>query len=97
MLFRALFRRHYQVEQRQTESIELTIYADGSVDYEERFGATLNAELDLSKFPFDEQALDMELQSFVWDQNEILLVHNHPQTGFDDEFETPEWSVTAVV
>ena len=29
-----------QVEQRQTESIELTIYADGSVDYEERFDAT---------------------------------------------------------
>ena len=85
-----------QVEQRQTESIELTIYADGSVDYEERFGATLNAELDLSRFPFDRQALDMELQSFVWDRSEISLVRNDAQTGFDDEFETPEWSVTAV-
>jgi len=85
-----------QVEQRQTESIELTIYADGSVDYEERFGATLNAELDLSRFPFDQQVLDMELQSFVWDRNEISLVRNSAQTGFDDEFETPEWSVTAV-
>ena len=85
-----------QVEQRQTESIELTVYPDGSVDYEERFGATLNAELDLSRFPFDRQALDMELQSFVWDRNEISFVRNQAQTGFDDEFETPEWSVTAV-
>lgn len=85
-----------EVEQRQTESIELTIYADGSVDYEERFGATLNAVLDLSRFPFDRQALDMELQSFVWDRSEISLVFNESQTGFDVEFETPEWSVTAV-
>ena len=66
------------------------------MDYEERFGATLNAELDLSRFPFDQQALDMELQSFVWDRSEISLVRNQAQTGFDDEFETPEWSVTAV-
>lgn len=85
-----------EVERRQTTSIELTVYADGSVDYEERFGATLNAELDLSKFPFDRQALDMELQSFVWDRGEISLLLNEAQTGFDVEFETPEWSVTAV-
>jgi len=85
-----------EVEQRQTESIELTIYADGSVDYEERFGATLNAELDLSTFPFDSQALDMELQSFVWDRSEISLLPNDAQTGFDVEFQTPEWKVTAV-
>ena len=85
-----------EVEQRQTESIELTIFADGRVDYEERFGATLNAELNLSRFPFDRQALDMELQSFVWDRGEISLVLNDPQTGFDEEFETPEWRVTAV-
>lgn len=85
-----------EVEQRQTESIELTIYADGSVDYEERFGATLNAKLELSRFPFDRQALDMELQSFVWDRSEISLVLNDAQTGFDVDFETPEWRVITV-
>jgi hypothetical protein len=68
-----------EVEQRTTESIELTILPDGTVDYEERFGAILNAELDLRKFPFDRQTFDMELQ-----------------TGFDSDFETPEWSVTVV-
>lgn len=85
-----------EVEQRQTESVELTILADGSVDYEERFGATLNAELDLQEFPFDRQIMDMELQSFVWDRGEIAFVANEAQTGFDPGFETPEWSVTAV-
>ncbi len=85
-----------EVEQRQTESVELTIFPDGKVDYEERFGATLNAELDLRRFPFDRQALDMELQSFVWDRSEMTFVANAAQTGFDLDFDTPEWTVTGV-
>ena len=85
-----------EVEQRQTESIELTILPDGSVDYEERFGATLNAELDLRRFPFDRQDLDIEMQSFTWDKSELGFVANEPQTGFDATFETPEWSVSGV-
>jgi len=85
-----------EVEQRQTESVELTILPDGSVDYEERFGSTLNAELDLHEFPFDRQTLDMELQAFVWDRSELSFVPNEEQTGFDPGFQTPEWSVTGV-
>ncbi len=85
-----------EVEQRQTENVQLTIFPDGTVDYEERFGATLNAELDLHEFPFDSQAMDMDLQAFVWDRSEMLLVMNEAQTGFDEGFLTPEWSVTGV-
>lgn len=85
-----------EVEQRQTESIELTILSDGSVDYEERFGATLHAEFDLRRFPFDHQTLDIELQSFTWDGSELSFVPNEAQTGFDADFETPEWSVSSV-
>ena len=85
-----------EVEQRRTESVELTIQPDGSVDYEERFGAILNAEFDLRKFFFDRQTLDIELQSFVWDKDEVSLTPNAAQTGFDPDFETPEWSVTGV-
>lgn len=85
-----------EVEQRQTESIELTILPDGSVDYEERLGATLNAELDLRRFPFDRQTLDIELQSFTWDCSELTFVANDAQTGFNADFQTPEWSVSGV-
>jgi hypothetical protein len=85
-----------EVEQRQTESIELRILPDGTVEYEERFGAIVNAELDLARFPFDAQTLDLEFQSFVWDQIEQVFVANEEQTGFDPGFETPEWVVTGV-
>ena len=72
------------------------ILPDGSVDYEERFSATLNAVLDLRRFPFDKQVLDLEIQSFVWDRSELSMVVNEAQTGFDPDFETPEWKVTAI-
>jgi hypothetical protein len=82
------------VEQRETESTELRILPDGTVEYEERFGATLNAELDLARFPFDAQILELEFQSFLWDQGDCFFVANEKQTGFNPEFDTPEWIVT---
>jgi hypothetical protein len=83
-----------EVEQRQTESIELILLPDGTIQYEERFGATLNAQLDLGRFPFDTQAFDLDLQSFLWDQGDCVFVVNEAQTGFGSDFETPEWTVT---
>lgn len=85
-----------EVEKRRTENVDLRIFPDGTVDYEERFGATLHAQLDLRRFPFDRQLLDIELQSFSWDSSEAVLVANEEQTGFDLDFHTPEWSVSAV-
>jgi hypothetical protein len=85
-----------EVEQRTTDSIVLYIFPDGTVQYEERFGAVLNADLDLRRFPFDKQVLDLEIQSFVWDQNDLKLIVNEKQLGMDTEFRTPEWTVTGV-
>jgi hypothetical protein len=85
-----------EIEQRITESIELIIFPDGTVQYEERFGALLNAEMDLRRFPFDKQTFDLELQSFVWDQNDLILIVNEEQLGMDTDFLTPEWVVTEV-
>ncbi len=83
-----------EVEQRETESMQLTIFRDGTVQYEERFGAILNAELDLRRFPFDAQTFEIEFQSFAWDIDDVVFVANEEQTGYDSGFETPEWYVT---
>ena len=85
-----------EIEQRETESVELILLPDGTVQYEERFGATINAELDLARFPFDDQTLILELQSFLWDHTDCAFVANAEQIGFDADFRTPEWVVTAV-
>lgn len=83
-----------EVEQRETESIELRIYPDGKVEYEERFGAVIHAEFDLARFPFDEQILELEFQSFLWDQRDSVFLADDKRTGFDPTFKTPEWIVT---
>ena len=82
-----------EIEQRQTESIELRIFPDGMVNYEERFSATLHAELDLARFPFDTQTLELEFQSFLWDLGDSVFISNEERTGFDPDFKTPEWLV----
>ena len=83
-----------EVEQRETESVELRILPDGTVEYEERFGAMLNAELDLARFPFDVQTLELELESFLWDEADAVFTPDSERTGFDPDFQTPEWIVT---
>lgn len=83
-----------EIEQRQTESIELRIFPDGTVEYEERFGATVHAEFDLSRFPFDSQVLTLEFQSFLWDLRDTVFVADTESTGFDPDFTTPEWLLT---
>lgn len=83
-----------EVEQRVTESIELRIFPDGTVEYEERFSAVIHAEFDLARFPFDKQVLELEFQSFTWDQKESVFLPDDERTGFDPAFKTPEWIVT---
>ena len=85
-----------EVEQRQTESIAIVLLPDGTVQYEERFGATLQAELDLARFPFDTQTFEVNLQSFLWVEQDFVFVINDEQTGFEDGLKTPEWTVTGV-
>ena len=84
-----------EIEQRETESIELRILPDGTVEYEERFGAVVHAEFDLARFPFDDQVLELEFQSFLWDHRDIVFVADEERrTGFDPDFRTPEWIVS---
>ena len=78
-----------EVEQRQTESVELRILRDGTVEYEERFRRDPQCRTRSRALPFDAQTLEIELQSFLWDQGDCVFVSNDEQTGFDPDFETP--------
>ena len=86
---------HNEVERRKTGSVELIIRDDGAIEYEERFHATLHGDFDLSRFPFDSQTLDVELQSFEWDRDNLVVVPNEAMTGFDPDFQTPEWFIVS--
>ena len=55
-----------EVHAREMENEELIIYADGTVEYEEKSHAQLEAHYNLRKFPFDRQVLEIEIESFAW-------------------------------
>ena len=57
-------------------------------------GAARKTTSQVAAEPFDAQAFDLEFQSFLWDRHDVVFVVNEEQTGFDPDYETPEWSVT---
>ena len=58
----------------EISATSLTIYADGQVEYEVRLSGNFNSPMELSRFPFDEQKLSVQLESFLWNSDEVQLV-----------------------
>jgi len=80
-----------EVEGRDIANEELVIHENGTVEYREKFAVELEARFDLYKFPFDKQTLEIEIESFAWDERYLQLHIEEKFIGFSDEFEIPEW------
>ncbi len=72
---------------------ELIIFASGTVEYREKFSVELKSFFDLTKFPFDEQTLHVEIESFAWDENNVKLQIDEDKTGFNPNLNLPEWEI----
>jgi len=81
---------------RERENEALIIYEDGTVEYEERFAATLEANYDLTRFPFDAQRLLIEIESLAWSEEYLTFHIEDSKVGFSEDFELPEWDITGV-
>lgn len=77
----------------------LTIYADGTVELERRIAGTFSSPMQLDRFPFDQQALEIRLESFLWNSSELQLVKvDDPDTSHRHVSETLSlkgWSFAA--
>ncbi|MBX3248701.1 MAG: hypothetical protein KF901_16105 [Myxococcales bacterium] len=80
-------------DSRHIESRDVRIRPDGTVEYEERSLAKIHAEVDLRRFPFDTQALDIVFASFSWDARHVRLVPLEARVGWNEEHHTLEWNV----
>lgn len=76
---------------RDTENLELIIFEDGTVEYEERFAVTLEANFDLAMFPFDTQHLEIQIESLAWSEEYMVFHEEEDMIGLSDEFQLPEW------
>ena len=80
-----------EVEGRDIANEELIIHENGTVEYREKFTVVLEAKYDLYKFPFDKQTLEIEIESFAWDEKYLQLHIEKEFVGFSDEYEILEW------
>jgi len=70
-----------------------TVLADGTVMNRARVEAVMRAPLNFREFPFDTQALPIEVESFAYPSQELQLELEREFTGFHPSFEMPEWTL----
>ncbi|MCP5095532.1 MAG: hypothetical protein GY943_08275 [Chloroflexi bacterium] len=81
-------------EARQSETLELIIFPNGMVEYEERFNVVVSTKMDLLDFPFDKQVFEVDLESSAWDENYLRLTANEEKIGWEETLYSPEWTYT---
>jgi hypothetical protein len=74
----------------------LRVRHDGMVTLDLNIGMLLAANFDLRRFPFDRQTLEIEIESFAWNVDQLVFVEDTAATGFSEEFEPPEWEIVGV-
>ena len=82
--------------ERHTESRELVITSDGTVEYSERFQGVFTVDVNLTRFPFDHQKLLINVESFSWDDRAVVFEPLLEKTGYDKSFKTLEWTLRDV-
>ena len=82
-----------QLEPRRIENEELIIFADGTIEYREKFGVTLASNYDMRRFPFDTQILRAEIESFAWSSDILQFQVEDELIDFSTDFSIPEWSM----
>lgn len=67
----------------------LEISPDGTVRYLLGMTSEFRANLDLRRFPFDSQILEVRIESFLWGEHEMVFVPDPTRIGFnaDNTFE----------
>ena len=63
-----------QIEQRETENIEISISKFGIVHYKEVFVAKVRTNFNFRTFPFDKQTVSIEIEPFSETQKKVRLV-----------------------
>ena len=59
---------------RSTTNMAISVWPDGQVEYSETFFAKVETPMDLRRFPFDTQKLEIFFHPFLYERDEIVLV-----------------------
>jgi hypothetical protein len=75
----------------------LVIHPDGTARYQLGLTSEFRTNLDLRRFPFDRQTLELRVESFTWTDDEMVFVVDPERIGFaqDSTFEGLDVTGTA--
>lgn len=80
-----------EIEQRFLE-----INADGTIMYQQRFQATIQDPIiDFHEFPFDEQLLQIPIESLIYPADEVVLTIDEDFTGLGSQLGIEDWFIEA--
>lgn len=85
-----------EVGGRETKNLELIIAADGTVRYKEKFSVAIENHFELTRFPFDSQELEIEIESFTWDASFVIFHVEADRMGISDEVTPAAWRVGSI-
>ena len=74
----------------------LKIRHDGTVQQSINISLPLATQYDLRRFPFDRQTLELQLESYLWNRDQLQFIHDETISGFSDGISMPEWNIEAV-
>ena len=74
----------------------LEIFPSGHVKHTVGLTTTFRANLDLRRFPFDRQRLDVRIQSFLYDADRVRLIPSASQPSWEHDSTYEELRVTGV-
>ncbi len=74
----------------------LEVDSTGHVAYTARFHAVVTSAMDLRRFPFDTQLLQIPIESYFYDASQVTFRVNPASTGFDRTRSLPEWTYVDV-
>lgn len=76
----------------EEKHVALTVWPDGTVEYDRQFEVSLRSEFNLRTFPFDRQFLEIQIESFAFPASELLLVPE-PQQMKSSRLRLPQWDI----
>jgi hypothetical protein len=74
----------------------LRIRHDGTIEQSINVSVPLATHYDLRRFPLDRQTLELQVESFLWNRDQLQFVHDETISGFSDGISIPEWNIEAV-
>ncbi len=69
---------------------------DGTVHNDINLSVQVHADLDLRRFPFDHQRLELVIESTRWQVDDLVFVADQTTTGFAQDFTMQEWQLVGV-